>query len=233
VARLFPSTECMLGDSRQMTPAVLAAKMLAIMGAKCIGQLIGDSLERNVLGQVTSWPSTAGWSCVNRYAGKFKSRVWRGRRWLYDQDANSVMKILGCAAMGQNMSSTIAVSSPPSVLPFPAGVYPTMVAKYDSGAGLGEFLTGSQTSSNWYNPLTWHYCDGAASEVVQAVGVHVYEGDITDAPVPGIQIGGSTAGQWSWTTAYAGVGYVIALTTPPTAQQRAAAVTLLRQYFMI
>ena len=199
-------------------PAQLALDLANLFGADITGLWIGDDIVLTG-SDLASWPGRAGPTLAA--TGTYLTQQVGGR--LYTRANNATDAHYLSVTVSAAPLSFIAVAS-----------VPTIIGDGSSLVGLpgGAMLANNPASGEWFTTYGWsHYRNGVSDETCVATTPAVFEADIATQVAVALEIAGRNSGaSRSWTTDF---GFMLALSAPPSAGNRAAAVALLRAYYGI
>jgi hypothetical protein len=202
-------------------PTRLYSDLLAIFGADLIGFWIGEDLVVDESNNITSWPGRIGGTFNNETAARFGVNQIGGRQ--FSNPGTLEAKCLSLSG-GITASAIIVATGHAAVTAYESILY-------NYSAFLNPPMARDALTSNWHTASGWaHFCDGAASEVIPELGIHIFEADKLGETETGVKLlgAGTSAAQWPGS-----VSFYLRLSSIPSESQRASAVELLQDYYGI
>jgi hypothetical protein len=207
-----------------MDPGALYSALQTIFGALLTGVWVGEDLIVDGSNNITSWPERNNTGTLtNAHAtNRFTTRTVNGRLWMYTS-VEAGKSLVSPARTGDSVYM-VMVSMPP--LPFTD-------YKLALGSNIYQVLAGASGTSTLYSSQsTLRYVDGVLTDTVSS-GIHLIEattGANTSFFVGGLEASYPGYPGRDWT---ADIGCVVVLSSAPTSQQRADALTLLKTYYNV
>jgi hypothetical protein len=225
MSALAPGLAPGLSPGRRLNPQMFAASLINILGATILKLWIGDDVVLTG-GKVTSWTDhIVGGVLTPRTSATIITSTLNGRTLL----SNS-LTATDCTLGGTSSIVPMCVLAGASIFPSPAHNYATVISMH-SPVVSREIMKLDINTMNWYTVDGWsHLINGVASETATNAFALYQAVNASAAAVDYDVMGDSQfgAGARNW---IGEVGFIMTLSTQPTAGQRDSVLSIVRSYY--